>query len=147
MRDRHKRSFIKGATWRIVGTLDTILLSFLFTGEIDKALKIGGIELFTKIFLFYFHERVWDRLSFGTKEKIVNGKVKKRELHARSIAKGINWRVVGSLDTFWIALFVNLGAVNAVQTAVYITATEALTKIFLFWAHERVWMKVRWGKR
>ena len=124
MRDGHHRSIVKGATWRMLGTMDTIFLSFIFTGEIGKALKIGGIELFTKIFLYYLHERVWGRLKFGTKEQIVNGKVKVRELHSRSVIKGISWRAIGSLDTFWIAFFVNQGSGHAAQTAFYITATE-----------------------
>jgi len=138
---------VKGATWRIIGTIDTVFLSFLFTGAIGKALRIGVIELFTKIFLFYIHERIWGRLSFGTVEKVVDGKIKRREIHARSVVKGISWRIVGSLDTFWIVLFVNRNSEHAVQTAFYITATEVFTKIFLFWAHERAWMKVNWGKR
>jgi len=54
---------------------------------------------------------------------------------------------VGSLDTFWIALFVNRDSAHAMQTAFYITATEVFTKIFLFWLHERAWMKLKWGKR
>lgn len=147
MADAHKRSFVKGATWRIIGTLDTILLSFLFTGKLGKALQIGGIELFTKIFLYYLHERIWGKLEFGTRKKIVDGKEKIRERHRRSAAKGISWRIVGSLDTFWIALFVNRTSAHAVQTAFYITATEVFTKIFLFWLHERMWMKVKWGKQ
>lgn len=146
MKDAHKRSVVKGATWRIIGTMDTIFLSLLFTGAIGKALRIGFIEFFTKIFLYYVHERIWWRLSFGTKEKIVNGTLKRSELHSRSVMKGITWRALGSLDTFWIAYFVNRDSEHAVQTAFYITATEILTKVFLFWLHERTWMKVRWGR-
>ncbi len=145
MSDRHKRSFAKGATWRIIGTADTILLSFLFTEAIEKALKIGWIELFTKIFLFYLHERIWDRLSFGKSENPVEGILRKTELHSRSVFKGISWRVVGSIDTFWIVLFVSRGSLHATQTAFYITATEVFTKIFFFWLHERMWMKIKWG--
>ena len=145
MSDRHTRSIVKGATWRIVGTADTIFLAFIFTGAIEKALKIGVIELFTKIFLFYLHERIWDKLSFGKKEKLENGILKKLELHSRSVFKGISWRVVGSIDTFWIALFVNQGSPHATQTAFYITATEVFTKISFFWMHERIWMKIKWG--
>ena len=147
MKDAHKRSVVKGATWRIIGTIDTIFLSLLFTGVIGKALQIGFIELFTKIFLFYIHERIWGTLTIGTKENIVNGSPGKRELHSRSVLKGITWRIIGSLDTFWIALFVNRDSAHAVQTAFYITATEVITKIFLYWLHERTWMKVRWGLR
>jgi uncharacterized membrane protein len=147
MKDAHKRSVVKGATWRIIGTIDTIFLSLIFTGVFGKALKIGFIELFTKIFLFYIHERIWGRLSIGTKEKIVNGRIKKSELHSRSFIKGITWRFLGSLDTFWIVYFVNRDSSHAVQTAFYITLTEFITKIILYWLHERTWMKVRWGKR
>jgi uncharacterized membrane protein len=147
MKDAHKRSVIKGATWRLIGTIDTVFLSLIFTGVIGKAFRIGFIELFTKIFLFYIHERIWGGLSVGTKENIVNGELKRRELHSRSIIKGVTWRLVGSLDTFWIVYFVNRESAHAVQTAFYITVSEFVTKIILYWLHERTWMKVRWGKR
>lgn len=146
MEDKHHRSIVKGATWRVIGTLDTIFLSFVFTGKIGKALTIGAIELFTKILLFYLHERIWMRLAFGSEEKIINGVLVKEEKHYRSLVKGISWRIVGSLDTFWIALFVNRGSEHAAQTAFYIAATEVITKVLLYWLHERAWLNVKWGK-
>lgn len=146
MSDKHHRSIAKGATWRVIGTLDTVFLSLVFTGKIGKALTIGTIELFTKILLFYLHERIWMRLAFGTEEKIIDGALVKKEKHYRSLVKGISWRIVGSLDTFWIALFVNRGTEHAAQTAFYIAATEVITKVFLFWLHERAWMNIKWGK-
>lgn len=145
MRENHIRSIVKGASWRIVGTLDTIFLSFIFTGKVGKALSIGGVELFTKIFLFYLHERVWMRLKFGTWVSIENGIGVRREKHYRSLVKGVSWRAIGSLDTFWIALLVNHAAAHATQTAFYIAGTEVITKVALFWLHERVWMRVKWG--
>lgn len=59
------RSFVKALSWRATGTADTILISFLITGEAKMAFSIGFIELFTKIFLYYVHERIWNKLSFG----------------------------------------------------------------------------------
>jgi len=147
MRENHLRSIIKGASWRIIGTCDTIMLSLIFTGKLGKALRIGGIELFTKVALFWLHERIWMRLNFGKKIKIVNGLKIEEEQHYRSVIKGISWRIVGSLDTFWIALFVNRDSAHATQTAVYIVATEVVTKVSLFWLHERLWMKVKWGRK
>ena len=145
--DQHLRSIIKGASWRMVGTMDTIFLSYIFTGQIGKALNIGAIEVFTKIFLFWLHERIWMRLKFGTGTKIVDGETVTYEKHYRSIIKGASWRAVGSIDTFWIALFVNQGAAHATQTAFYIAGTEVITKIGLFWLHERLWMQIKWGKK
>ena len=64
------RSFVKALSWRATGTADTILISFLITGEAKMAFSIGFIELFTKIFLYYVHERIWNKLDFGRmKEK------------------------------------------------------------------------------
>jgi uncharacterized membrane protein len=65
MTEKHYRSVVKAISWRATGTVDTILISFLITGHASLALKIGFVELFTKIALYYVHERVWNKLSFG----------------------------------------------------------------------------------
>lgn len=65
-KESHLRSVIKGITWRIVGTLDTMILSYIFTGSIKIAAAIGGTEVITKIGLYYLHERVWQVLPRGT---------------------------------------------------------------------------------
>lgn len=64
-RDRHLKSIVKAITWRIVGTLDTILISYILTGRISVALSIGSIEVFSKMFLYYLHERVWENVRWG----------------------------------------------------------------------------------
>lgn len=55
----YKRHLIKTITWRIIGTIDTMLLGWLITGDIKLGLTIGGFEVFTKMGLYFFHERVW----------------------------------------------------------------------------------------
>jgi adenylylsulfate kinase len=57
------KSLIKGISWRIIGTIDTLFVAFIITGDTVKSLSIGGIEVFTKIFLYYLHERLWSRIS------------------------------------------------------------------------------------
>ena len=59
----------------------------------------------------------------------------------RSLAKAISWRVTGTIDTFIISWVIT----GEVLLASGIALTEVLTKVFLFWAHERVWNKVKWG--
>lgn len=54
-----KISVIKAITWRIIGTIDTIVISYLFTGEIKVAMGIGGFEVVTKMALYFLHERAW----------------------------------------------------------------------------------------
>jgi uncharacterized membrane protein len=53
------RHVLKTITWRIVGTIDTIVLSWIITGDFKLGLKIGGVEVITKMILYYLHERVW----------------------------------------------------------------------------------------
>ena len=62
------RTILKTISWRIVGTLDTMALGWIITGDCLVGLKIGALELFTKFILYYFHERIWLRCKFGTKK-------------------------------------------------------------------------------
>lgn len=63
--ERHWRSIVKGISWRAIGTVDTMVISYIVTGRVKFALSIGCVELFTKVALFYFHERAWQRIPFG----------------------------------------------------------------------------------
>ena len=60
---------LKTVTWRIVGTLDTILLGWLVSGDPKIGLTIGSFELITKMVLYYLHERAWYGIDFGVKRK------------------------------------------------------------------------------
>lgn len=62
-----KRHFFKTITWRIVGTIDTVLLGWLITGDPKLGLSVGGVELITKMLLYYMHERIWYNVKFGIK--------------------------------------------------------------------------------
>jgi uncharacterized membrane protein len=65
MVEKPHRSFVKAISWRATGTVDTIVVSLIVTGQLRLAVSIGAIELVTKICLYYAHERIWNRLSFG----------------------------------------------------------------------------------
>lgn len=56
----HLVSLLKGISWRVVGSLDTMLIAYLITGKIHMAVSIGSVEIFTKIALFYMHDRAWE---------------------------------------------------------------------------------------
>ncbi|MBI1224040.1 MAG: adenylyl-sulfate kinase [Bacteroidetes bacterium] len=83
MTESHSRSVVKGISWRAVGTLDTTFISYLITGNPLKALSIGGIEVFTKIFLYYFHERIWQKINWGKPKLAMTAS----ESSTKSIAK------------------------------------------------------------
>jgi len=60
--DGNKVSVLKTISWRIIGTVDTMCISYFLTGKIDVALSIGGIEVISKMILYYMHERAWVKL-------------------------------------------------------------------------------------
>ena len=62
MNDTPVRSLAKAVSWRITGTVDTFLISWLITGQALIASGIALTEIMTKVFLFWLHERVWNRI-------------------------------------------------------------------------------------
>jgi uncharacterized membrane protein len=59
VRDSHFRSILKAVSWRVTGSIDTFVLSFIFTGSVKVAGSIAGAEAITKMILYYLHERAW----------------------------------------------------------------------------------------
>lgn len=65
--EQHRRSLMKAISWRILATLTTMIISYFVTGNFIYAISIGSIEVFVKIILYYFHERLWALTLFGKK--------------------------------------------------------------------------------
>ena len=65
--DSNYRSLMKAITWRMTGTIDTFLVSWIITGTLSLATGIALAEIFTKVGLFWLHERVWNKVSWGRK--------------------------------------------------------------------------------
>lgn len=135
MTDSHVRSVAKGITWRVTASIDTILLAFLVTGVFVNAVKIGVVEVFTKIALYYLHERVWNVIPYGRIHGV-------GPTHARSLVKGISWRFFGTMDTIVISYFITGMWISAFA----IGGLELITKIIIYYVHERAWGKVKWGR-
>ena len=69
MSDQPIRSLAKAISWRITGTIDTFLISWLITGHVLLATGIAFTEIMTKVFLFWLHERVWNKIAWGRQER------------------------------------------------------------------------------
>ena len=63
--DTNKRSLAKALSWRLTGTIDTFIISWLITGQLLLASSIAFTEVITKVILFWAHERVWNKVSWG----------------------------------------------------------------------------------
>ena len=64
-REGHRRSLVKAVTWRLTGSFDTFVISFILTGHLAVAGSIAATELLTKIVLYYLHERAWHFVPWG----------------------------------------------------------------------------------
>lgn len=64
-REAHSRSLVKAMTWRLLGSLDTFVLSWLFTSSVRAAGAIATTEMLTKMVLYYVHERAWSSIRWG----------------------------------------------------------------------------------
>jgi len=65
--EAHSRSLAKAVSWRLTGSLDTFVISFIVTGHVTVAGSIAATELITKIVLYYLHERAWTLIPWGRK--------------------------------------------------------------------------------
>jgi uncharacterized membrane protein len=63
--ERHHRSLIKTISWRVIATIATMLIVYIFTGELILTLGVGAVEVISKMILYYFHERIWNLITWG----------------------------------------------------------------------------------
>lgn len=112
----------------MVGTLDTIILSWIITGNPFTGLKIGLAEVVTKMALYYFHERIWVKVGIGDSRR-------------RHLIKTVTWRVLGTLDTIILSWIIS----GDPFTGLKIGLAEVVTKMILYYFHERSWYKINYG--
>ena len=135
MRDQsRKRHIAKTFTWRMVGTLDTILLSWIITGNPLTGAKIGLSELLTKMVLYYLHERVWFRINLSKDGRQL-------ESRKRHFGKTVTWRFIGTLDTMILAWIISGDPMTGLQIGV----AEVFTKMVFYYLHERIWYRIGYG--
>ncbi len=65
MTETKTRSVVKALTYRFWQSLNTFIISLIVTGKIDMAAAIVSIEVVVKIVIYFFHERIWDRVRWG----------------------------------------------------------------------------------
>ena len=118
------RALIKTISWRIIASVITIMIIYGLSGDILAAISIVGVEFFTKMGLYWLHEKAW-----GLSNKPPKGSKK------RSLFKTATWRVVASLDTLILVLLVTKEPVWAGWAALI----ESLAKTLGYYLHERIW--------
>lgn len=129
-----KRHITKAITWRIVGTVDTTILGWIFTGNPFTGLQIGLAEVITKTGLYYLHERLWFKINRRKYSWL-------RSSRRRHIIKTFTWRGVGTIDTMILAWIISGNPMVGLKVG----AAELVTKMVLYYAHERLWYRSKFG--
>ena len=123
-----KRHLFKTVTWRVIGSTDTLLISWFFSGDLSVGLQIGAAEIITKMILYYVHERLWFRSKIQSPNK-------------RHIIKTFSWRTLATVDTFILAWIISGNPLIGLKIGI----SEVFTKMFLYFGHEKLWYRINFG--
>jgi len=123
-----KRHLAKTVSWRIVGTLDTLVFALLLTGDMKTSLNLSGYTFITKMIWYYLHERAWFRASVGN-------------ANSRHLIKTFTWRGIGTLDTILISFLLTGDGALGLQ----IGGVETISKMILYFFHEKLWYRINFG--
>ena len=124
----YKRHIAKSLSWRFIGTLDTLVFSWLITGDFSEGLSISGITTFTKLVWYYIHERLWYNSSIKDSNK-------------RHIIKTFSWRGIGTIDTIFFGWLITGNPLTGLKIGVL----ETLSKMLLYYGHEKLWYRINYG--
>jgi len=131
-----KRHLAKTMTWRIVGSIDTMIIGWVVSGNPLVGLSIGGTEVITKMILYFLHERVW--LKYGYKKDVEGNSSMSKKRH---LAKTFTWRIIGTIDTTLLAWII----AGDPMIGLKVGGIEVVTKMVLYYLHERLWYKFDFG--
>ena len=122
------RHIAKTISWRILGTLDTMFLSWLITGDLKVGMQIGLADVIIKMVLYYLHERAWFKSSINNSNK-------------RHLFKTFTWRVIGTITTIILSFWILGNSTHSFQ----IGGAETFTKTILYYFHEKFWYRLSYG--
>jgi len=122
------RHIAKTISWRILGTLDTMFLSWLITGDLKVGMQIGLADVIIKMVLYYLHERVWFKSSIKNSNK-------------RHLFKTVTWRIIGTITTIFLSFWILGDSIHSFQ----IGGAETITKTILYYFHEKFWYRLSFG--
>lgn len=123
-----KRHLVKSISWRFIGTVDTFVFSWIITGDLSEGLNLSGITTITKLIWYYIHERFWFNSSIMNSNK-------------RHLIKTFSWRGIGTLDTILFGWLIT----GSPLTGLKIGGVETLSKMILYFGHEKLWYKINYG--
>ncbi len=128
MKKNHFRHLFKSFTWRIIGTIDTFIVSFFISRELKFGLIISVIDFILKFIIYYFHERIWFNSPITSHNK-------------RHFFKTISWRTIAGA----ITILTSWGVTGIALIGFKIGFYENFSKMILYYFHEKIWYRINFG--
>jgi uncharacterized membrane protein len=140
--ERHPRTIVKLVTWRITMICTQTLAGFLSTGSWLTGLQIAGMVAIINTFIFWMHDRTWNRFNWG---RVKDSKKQFHEKYVRTLAKSVTFRIL----MIFVMTTVAYLRTGSLITALKFMGTSAIFAIIAYWLHERAWTFsiARWGKK
>ena len=123
-----KRHLAKSLSWRLIGTIDTLVFAWLITGDLNEGINLSGITAVTKLVWYYIHERSWFNSSTIDSNR-------------RHIIKTFSWRTIGTIDTILFGWILTGNPLTGLK----IGGIETVSKMVLYFGHEKLWYKINYG--
>ena len=123
-----KRHIAKSLSWRFIGSIDTLIFAWLITGDFSDSFNVTAFTTVTKLIWYYIHERLWFKSSIADSNK-------------RHIVKTFSWRFVGTIDTIIFAWLLTGNPLTGLKIGLF----ETVSKMLLYFGHEKLWYKINYG--
>jgi uncharacterized membrane protein len=107
-----------------------MIWAWVLSGEWSFGIAIGGLEMLTKIVLYYLHDRIWHRTESSHRW----------DSHKTLLFKTITWRFLGTIDTIVLSWLVS----ESWHMGLQLVGIEFITKMALYFVHERIWFRIKW---
>lgn len=140
LKETNWRSITKLLSWRVSVTVSHLINGFIVSGLWTIGAQIAGFAVFINMFLFWAHERIWNFVGWN---RVPNNMRIFEDGYPRTIGKSITWRILISFSNFLIPYF----ATGSWKQAAAFLGIATITNIILYYAHERVWNMLSFGKK
>lgn len=117
-----KIHLLKTISWRIIGTIDTLVFAWIFSNDLSLSIGISAVTFFTKMIWYYLHEKAWFNSSINNPNKV-------------HLYKTFTWRFIGTIDTIIFSWIILGDPVSSLKIGI----AETITKMILYYFHEKLW--------
>ena len=117
-----KIHLLKTISWRIIGTIDTLVFAWIFSNDLSLSIGISAVTFFTKMIWYYLHEKAWFNSSINNPNRV-------------HLYKTFTWRFIGTIDTIIFSWIILGDPVSSLKIGI----AETITKMILYYFHEKLW--------